>query len=229
MLKFNAIIVDDDPVSQKLMQIFLIRSNSFNKPTIVNNLNDLKTNLGFKNYDVIFLDVELHGESGIDFLKKNKINQIVILITGNKNYALDAFDVEVEDFLLKPIEFERFQSTLEKIKTKIQRDGAQKEDSIFLKSNGKLIKTKYNDILFCESMADYIKIHTTDKMILVLQTMGKLEKLLPSNFVRCHRSYIINMNKIESISDRVIEIKKITIPISKSYYNIIKGKLPIIN
>jgi DNA-binding LytR/AlgR family response regulator len=105
----------------------------------------------------------------------------------------------------------------------------EKDENIFFKVNGKLQKIELSNILYFESMADYVKIITLKKTHVILQTMTKLEKILPKNFVRCHRSYIINLKKVDALDDRVLEIESYAIPVSRSYYNRIKNELKILS
>ena len=146
-----------------------------------------------------------------------------------KKYAVDAFEFEVLDFLAKPIQYDRFLKTTNKLEKFFKANFKEDEnDNIFFKVNGKLQKIKLSSILFFESMSDYVKIITKEKTYVVLQTMTKLQKTLPNIFFRCHRSYIINLEKIDALDDRVLEIEGYAIPVSKSYYNEIKNELKIL-
>ena len=147
-----------------------------------------------------------------------------------KKYAVDAFEFEVLDFLPKPVEYGRFLKTVNKLE-KVTELGKKedKNENIFFKVNGKLQKIELFNILYFESMADYVKIITPKKTHVVLHTMTKLEKILPKNFVRCHRSYIINLKKVDAMDDRVLEIDTYAIPVSRSYFNTIKRELKILS
>lgn len=236
MSKYHAIIVDDDPISQKIASQCLNRSNAFETPTILCDALSLQDELKKNEYDVIFLDVELPELSGLDFIKAFEQLPRIVLMSSMTQYAVDAFEVEVLDFLPKPIDYARFLKTLNKIDKSYEQPSvpasntqiADESESIYFKVNGKLVKTRFKDILFCESMSDYVKIYTEKNMLLVLQTMSNLQKSLPNNFVRCHRSYIVNLNKVEAMDDRVLEIKDKAVPVSRSYYHDIKSKLKII-
>lgn len=236
MSKYHAIIVDDDPISQKIASQCLLRSNAFEKPLILSDALSLQEELKKNEYDVIFLDVELPELSGLDFIKAFEHLPRIILMSSMTEYAVDAFEVEVLDFLPKPIDYARFLKTLNKIdksyetasKTNVPSNKAEESESIYFKVNGKLVKTRFKDILYCESMSDYVKIYTDKGMLLVLQTMSNLQKSLPGNFIRCHRSYIVNLDKVEAMDDRVLEINDNAVPVSRSYYHEIKSKLKII-
>lgn len=232
MEKYRAIIVDDDPISQKIVEQCLNRSGVFVTPLILSDALSLREKLKDDHYDIIFLDVELPELSGLEFIKAFENLPSIVLMSNMKHYAVDAFEVEVLDFLPKPIEYSRFLKTLNKIE-KTQggqniSDHTNTQDSIFFKVNGKLQKIKLDDILFFESMSDYVKIITPQKNYVVLQTMTNLQKMLPSIFMRCHRSYMINLEKVDALDDRVLEIEKHAIPVSRSYYNDIKNKLKVL-
>lgn len=181
---------------------------------------------------MIFLDVELPELSGIDFVKAFENLPRIVLMSNMKHYAVDAFEIEVLDFLPKPIEYSRFLKTvnrLDKIKSpSLNEADGDIVDSMFFKVNGKLQKIIIEDILFFESMSDYVKIITVKKQYVVLQTMTNLQKILPKNFMRCHRSYIINLNKVEALDDRVLEVEQHAVPVSRSYYNEIKNKIKVL-
>lgn len=232
MEKYKAIIVDDDPISQRIVEQCLNRSGVFEAPLVLGDALSLKEKLQEEAFDVIFLDVELPELSGLDFIKAFENLPHIILMSNMKHYAVDAFEVEVLDFLPKPIEYSRFLKTINKLEKNIQNNSAdhgdQQKDSIFFKVNGKLQKIKLDDILFFESMSDYVKIITPQKNYVVLQTMTNLQKMLPKKFMRCHRSYMINLEKVEALDDRVLEIEKHAIPVSRSYYNEIKNKLKVL-
>lgn len=231
MEKYKSIIIDDDPISQKIVEQCLNRSGVFDEPLVLGDALSLKEKLQEEPVDVIFLDVELPELSGLDFIKAFENLPQVVLMSNMKHYAVDAFEVEVLDFLPKPIEYSRFLKTINKLEKAFEPtfDGKDDQDeSIFFKVNGKLQKIKLSDILFFESMSDYVKIITVEKTYVVLQTMTKLEKTLPKMFVRCHRSYMINLQKVDALDDRVLEIERHAIPVSRSYYNEIKNRLKVL-
>ena len=232
MEKYKAIIVDDDPISQKIVEQCLNRSGVFDTPLVLGDALSLKEKIQEEAFDVIFLDVELPELSGLDFIKAFENLPQVVLMSNMKHYAVDAFEVEVLDFLPKPIEYGRFLKTINKLEKAFEPtfEGGkdEKDDSIFFKVNGKLQKINLSDILFFESMSDYVKIITSEKTYVVLQTMTKLEKTLPKRFVRCHRSYMVNLKRVDALDDRVLEIERHAIPVSRSYYNDIKNRLKVL-
>lgn len=231
MEKFKAIIIDDDPISQKITQQCLNRSGAFDEPIVLNDALSLKDQIQKSPVDVIFLDVELPELSGLEFIKAFENLPKVVLMSNMTHYAVDAFEVQVFDFLPKPIEYSRFLKTLNKLEKSYESSlGANdtKNEDIFFKVNGKLQKIDLMNVLYFESMSDYVKIITANKTHVVLQTMTKLEKLLPDYFIRCHRSYIANLKKVDAMDDRVLEIENKAIPVSRSYYGDIKNRLKVL-
>ena len=230
MKKYKSIVVDDDPISQKIVAQCINRSGMFEQSLLLGDALRLKEHLQKEKFDVIFLDIELPEVSGLDFIRAFQDLPQTVLMSNMKKYAVDAFEFEVLDFLPKPIEYSRFLKTVNKLEKVLTLNSKEIEnDSIFFKVNGKLQKIKLSHILFFESMSDYVKIITKEKTYVVLQTMTKLQKTLPKIFIRCHRSYIINLEKVDALDDRVLEVGGHAIPVSRSYYNEIKNKLQILS
>ena len=228
MKKYKSIVVDDDPISQKIVSKCIQRSGIFEEPILLNDALGLKEILLKEKVDVIFLDIELPELSGLDFIKAFEDLPTIVLMSNMKKYAVDAFEFEVLDFLPKPIEYGRFLKTVNKLEKVFTPNNNAESDSIFFKVNGKLQKIKLSHILFFESMSDYVKIITKEKTYVVLQTMTKLQKTLPNIFIRCHRSYIINLEKVTALDDRVLEMEGHAIPVSRSYYNEIKNEIHVL-
>ncbi len=228
MKKYKSIVVDDDPISQKIVSKCIQRSGFFEEPILLNDALSLKEILLKEKVDVIFLDIELPELSGLDFIKAFQDLPTVVLMSNMKKYAVDAFEFEVLDFLPKPIEYGRFLKTVNKLEKVFKPNDNKESDGIFFKVNGKLQKIKLSHILFFESMSDYVKIITKEKTYVVLQTMTKLQKTLPNIFIRCHRSYIINLEKVTALDDRVLEMEGHAVPVSRSYYNEIKNELHVL-
>ena len=230
MKKYKSIVVDDDPISQKIVAQCINRSGMFEQSLLLGDALRLKEKLQKEKFDVIFLDIELPEVSGLDFIRAFQDLPQTVLMSNMKKYAVDAFEFEVLDFLPKPIEYSRFLKTVNKLEKVLTLNSKEIEnDSIFFKVNGKLQKIKLSHILFFESMSDYVKIITKEKTYVVLQTMTKLQKTLPKIFIRCHRSYIINLEKVDALDDRVLEVGGHAIPVSRSYYNEIKNELQILS
>ncbi len=172
--------------------------------------------------DLLFLDVEMPEMSGIELLKSLKQKPVVILTTSNKNYAAEAFELSVVDFLVKPFTFPRFMQALQKAADLIQRSETEVSnigaEYLFIKENKTVKKLSINDILWMEAMGDYVKIQSDKKTHIVHTSLRALEeKMEPSLFIRVHRSYIISIAKIDYIEEGVIYITGKPIPLAETY------------
>lgn len=168
--------------------------------------------------DLIFLDIHMPELSGFDFLDSVKTLPSIIMTTSDQNYALQAFEYNVSDYLLKPIELQRFIKAIEKVRA--SREGATntaEEESIFVNINSRLIKLDFKEILLVEAKGDYVQIKTDDKKHLVHTTLKRIEEKLPSStFIKVHRSFIVNLDRIVDIEDNSILIEEEIIPVSRA-------------
>ncbi len=183
---------------------------------------DVKQALEFLNsnmVELLFLDVEMPGASGFELLDNLAYRPNVILTTSKEEYAYSAFEYNVTDFLKKPFTYQRFTEALSKInpgEEKLSAPGTS--DHLFIKSEGKLIRLSHNDILYIESMGDYVRFVTTDKKYITHHTIRGVEEKIDSGyFMKVHRSYIINLLKIDDIRENDLYIRGVEIPISKAH------------
>ena len=172
--------------------------------------------------DILFLDIRLPGMSGLHFLSSLIDPPLVVLTTAYAEYALESYEFNVIDYLLKPISFERFSKAVNKILDGRLYSIAEKptatRDHIFIKSNSKFFRVGFPEILYIQGMKDYLKIHTPDFTLITHQTMSELEKQLPARqFIRVHRSYLVAVRHIRAIYGNSIDIGKVTIPIGINY------------
>ncbi len=222
----NCIIVDDDVFIRKITEDFVKRTESLNLlyslSSAVEAINALNSH---ENIDLIFLDIEMPEMSGIDFLNAlgTTLPQVII-ISSKEKYAIDAFEYDVTDYLLKPFTYSRFCKAVNKALERQEKSRLHsKGDEIFIKHNSSLVKLKYTDILWIEAMENYVIINTFTEKYTIHFTMRAIEEKLPQKqFVRVHRSFIVNTGSIHSIEDNMIQIKtndkaKNGIPIGKSY------------
>lgn len=222
----NCIIIDDDPLSLQVVEEFVKRTEFLElKYTFNDAVEAINTiNVSEENIDLIFLDIEMPEMSGIEFLNTVKDLPQVIIISSQEKYALQAFDYDVVDYLLKPITFSRFY----KAASKAQNNSATTEmrqkqkNEIFIKKDSALVRLKYDDILWVEAMENYVVINSYDQKFTIHFTMKSIiQQLPPDRFKRVHRSYIVNVGNIDRIEDNYVIIKgrKTTksIPIGKAY------------
>ena len=222
----NCIIIDDDSFIRKIIEEFIKKTESLSLlcslPSAVEAINLLGTNGG--DVDLIFLDIEMPEMTGIDFLNSLSSLPQIIIISSKEKYAVNAFEYDVTDYLLKPVTYSRFCKAVNKAlerQKKINIHSAETE--IFIKHNYTLVKLKYSDILWIEAMENYVVINTFDEKYTMHFTMRAIEEKLPTKqFLRVHRSFIINIAGIQSIEEKTIHIitKGMTInkiPIGRSY------------
>jgi DNA-binding LytR/AlgR family response regulator len=220
----KCIIVEDETLAQNVIQAHLQRTEGFELVGICRNALEATEMLNTHEVDLIFLDVQLPGMTGLNFLRTLQDPPLVVLTTAYSEYALESYEFNVIDYLLKPISFERFSKAVHKIvEAKLLTPAAKQNDRsgrdhIFIKSSGKFFKVNFSEIIYIESMKDYLKIHTGDYTLVTHQTMNEMEKLLPpKQFIRVHKSYIIALAHIKAIYGNNIEMGKASIPIGTNY------------
>ncbi len=220
----NCLVVDDEEFSRNVVKIFVEKTDKLKLVGECENAIDAFNMLKKKDIDVIFLDVEMPEMTGMDLIKSMDNLPQVVLITARKDYAIEAFEYSVTDYLVKPINYPRFLKAVEKV-TKNHQEGegndilpSNNQEDIYVKSDSKIVKINLNNILFVEALSDYVIINTPEKRYIVHSTMKGIAQKLPDHiFSRVHRSYIVNINKIESIEDTNIIMPKKNIPIGASY------------
>lgn len=218
-MKINCIIIEDEPLALERAKDyvgklpFLHLVGTFE--TAVAALLFLKSNT----IDLIILDINLGEISGIQLLESTKIDSQIIITSAYEQYALKGYELNVTDYLLKPYPFERFFQAVQKAKENIERSSTKVEnDFIFVKTEYRLEKINLDEILFIEGMRDYRRIHTTSKRIMTLQTFKEFEEQIDATKIcRVHKSYMVSINKIESIERDEIKIGETIIPVSETY------------
>lgn len=221
----KCIIVEDERLAQQVIESYIDRTPQLQLIAVCNNALEAKEILLKKQVDLVFLDVQLPGMTGLNFLRTLQAMPYIILTTAYTDYALESYEFNVIDYLLKPISFERFSKAIHKY-LDLPADTKTGSDHIYVKSSGRFIKVDFSNIIYIQGMKDYLKIVTADSNIVTLQTMGEMEKTLPANqFIRVHKSYIISLKHIKSIYGNSIEMSKISIPIGVNYKEKITGIL----
>lgn len=222
--ELNCMVVDDDPIFRQYISKQIKETSGLKLVVEADSATKAIDLLEEHEVDIIFLDVQMPEMTGIELVARLNNGYEVILVTANDSYAVDAFDQKVTDYLVKPFEYDRFSQAITKAKTNIEAFRKKKDiiEHIFIKSDGKIIHLKLADILFVEALADYVVINTEAKKYIVHHTMKGVEKKLPSQrFVRVHRSFIVNIEKIDFIEDLSVHIKVKAIPIGASYKDIL--------
>lgn len=180
--------------------------------------------------DLVFLDVEMPDLSGLELAETFGPDQMVIIISGKEDYAAKAFDLNVVDYLVKPVSRPRFIKAINKVMKlvggKVSKDASNK---IYVKVDNQLVGILMDDILFIEALADYVKIHTPEKRYIVYSSMKGIENRLPAEkFIRVHRSFIVNLGKIESLEDNTIYVDGTSIPVGGTYQKKLMGRLNLL-
>jgi DNA-binding LytR/AlgR family response regulator len=228
----NVLIVDDEPLALDILENFVGRIPELHLVRRCENALEAQEALEEHEIDLMFLDIQMPQMTGIDFLKTLENPPLVVFTTAYSNYAVEGFELNALDYLLKPISFDRFEKAVQKAianydlheRAEHSDDAALPEevDHIYVKSDKRLIRVKYTDMIYIEGLKDYVIIRMDSGRVITLQTMKSLEEKLPRNmFRRVHRSYIVSIDKIRAIEGNMIEvlekgvIKKI--PIGKNY------------
>lgn len=219
----KCIIVDDEPLAIEVIESYVERIDSLE---LVGKFRNAIKAFDYiqsgEQVDLIFLDIQMPKLTGIEFLKTLANPPKVIFTTAYREYALEGFELEVLDYLLKPISFDRFMKAVSKALNQTREveisTSADGDDFIFFKCDKKMIRVCLKDILYIESIKDYVKIKTAEKEVVTHQKISVLETKLPANhFIRVHRSFIINIPKIESYSASEVELNNESIPVGRNY------------
>jgi DNA-binding LytR/AlgR family response regulator len=219
----KCIIVDDEPLAIEILESYVARIEELELTGTFRNAIAAFSFVQQNPVDLIFLDIEMPKLSGIEFLKTLKNSPKVIITTAYRDYAIEGFELEVVDYLLKPIPFERFLKSVGKvlhsrIEPSITTQVAAQDSFIYFKVDKKMVKTRIADILYIESIKDYVKVRTADKEIITQQKISYLDESLPrQQFLRIHRSFIVNLDRIDAYTATDVEISKFKVPIGRNY------------
>ncbi len=232
MKKMNCLIVDDEELARNLVENYVNRLPHLSVVGKCTNPLEAIEVLQEQPVDLIFLDIQMPELTGVEFLKTLPKKPLVIFTTAYKEYALQGYELNVVDYLLKPFRFERFLQAVNKatkLKSLEDRDAPlvadspppdehEEKDYILVKSEFKVLRIFYNDISFIESMKEYVAYHTPEGRTLSLGSLKKLEEDLPADkFMRVHKSYIVNKTRVSALEGKYIHVGKVKVPIGTSY------------
>lgn len=223
-MNLKCFIIDDEPLAIEVIESHISKIDGLEIVGTFYNAVKAFQALRDTSIDVIFLDIQMPRLTGIEFLKSLKNPPKVVFTTAYREYALEGFELDVVDYLLKPISFDRFLQAVDKVFDAVQtppsHPAPEPEDpqDVFVLSNNKNVKIRLDEIIYIESKRDSILIKTEDKEVLTYQTITYMEERLPSDkFIRIHRSFIVNINKIDSWSNQEVEIQDEVIPIGRTF------------
>ncbi|MEQ8470683.1 MAG: LytTR family DNA-binding domain-containing protein [Marinoscillum sp.] len=221
-MKISCIIIEDEPLAADKLEGFIKRSPYLelqaNFRSSLQGLQHIKENP----VDLVFLDIQMDEMTGIELLTSLSRKPLVILTTAYQEYAIQGYELHVSDYLLKPFDFARFLKSVDKVYDEFTLRIQSKDESgnsIFLKTEYRIEKVLVDSIVYIEGMSDYLRVHTTaGKPIMCLQKFASFEAVLPKgNFVRVHKSYLVAIDKIDSIERSIIRLGEVQIPIGKTY------------
>lgn len=232
--KINCIIVDDEPVARDILANHLAKVKTINVVAGCKNAIEAFNIINDNKIDLIFLDINMPSVSGLSFARSINKDIKIIFTTAYREYAVDGFDLQAVDYLLKPISFERLLQSVNKYlheKTMVEKAGTGendniKNDHIFVRSDRKMIRISFAEILYIESIGDYLKIHLNNNTVVTRETISGIEAKLPAKeFLRTHRSYIVSTKNIHSFTSEIIEIGKHQVPVSRHYKDDVMKRL----
>src|SRR6218665_223873 len=218
-MNFNCIIIEDEPLALERTRSYVLKLPYLNLLATFDNATDALVFLRSNAVDLIFLDINIGEFSGIQLLETADIRAEVIITTAYNEYALKGFDLHVTDYLLKPFTFVRFLQAVDRAQANLTKgESSADKKFIFVKTEYRLEKLMLNEILYIEGMRDYRRIHTLTKKIMTLQTFRPFEEEIPASTIcRVHKSFMVAIDKIDSVERDRIRIKDVLIPISETY------------
>ncbi len=232
MERIKCIVVDDEPIARQYLSDYVAKMPQLELLAVFSSAKDTWEIIETGAAELVFLDIQMPGLTGIEFIRTLQKKPAVILTTAYSEYAIEGYELDVRDYLLKPISFERFARAVNKVADhlKIQADNISSgrspsdenetipRDFIFVKSGYKSVKLNISDILYVEGMKEYVLIHTKDKKFAKLDRMKNVENLLKrQGFIRVHKSYLVSVKNIESVFGNTLEINGKQLPVGRSY------------
>lgn len=239
-MKTKCLVVDDEPLARELIRSHILKLGNFEIVGECSDAIEALRKLRDVKVDLMFMDIHLPQISGFEFLKILKHRPKVIVTTAHSEYALEGFELDIVDFLLKPIAFDRFLKSINKYYESKENEkdnepvnssvdiSAEEEPYIYVKENKKIIKINLKEILYVEGLSEYVQIYTAKKKIVTKSSLTDLAEKLPvDGFLRIHKSFIVSTSRIEAFTSSVVEVPGKQIPIGRSYKNSVLNALQI--
>lgn len=234
MSYIKCLIVDDEPVAREIIQSYVKKLQNIDVVKSCKNVTEAFEVLNSDDIDLIFLDINMPDISGLSLAKSVSSKTKIIFTTAYREFAVEGFDLQAVDYLLKPISFDRFLKAVQKYFDLHANDGhstsmgfnEEEVDSFFVRSDRKMVKVRLDKISYIESLGDYVKIYTLEDTIVTRETISNIEAKLPvSKFIRTHRSFIVSFDEISSYTNEFVELGNKAIPVSRSYKESVLQKL----
>lgn len=228
-MKLNCVIVEDEPLARNLLIDYVSKVPTLNLVEACSSPLTVIEVLRNNPVDILFLDVQMPEITGISLLKVLQKRPLVILTTAYSEYALEGYELDVADYLLKPITFERFLKAIDRVTQRLEGKATLKDKGdqvppehaqpfVFVKDGTKLVKVRLDDILYVEGLKDYVTIHTKTQKVVSLQRLKTLEdQLPPDKFIRIHNSFIVALNAIDVIHKGDVQIRDVMLPVGETY------------
>lgn len=231
-MKFKCLIIDDEPPAHKVLESYISKHSSLDLVGNFYNAIEALSFLSSNQVDLLFLDINMPELSGVEMLRTMQNPPLVILTTAYSEFALESYDLGVIDYLMKPIRFDRFLKAVNKVmalKQTSPQKQAQKPDqkqSIFIKVDGVQQKIVLADLEYVESQGNFVQLYVQDKKYLTAETLTNMDKnLKDSGFLRIHKSYVINLEKVSSLQGNMVQVGNKLLPVGNSYRQVVLGKL----
>lgn len=217
-MQLNCLIVDDEPLSQDVIIDFVNACPELTLIAVCNNALEAGKILQNEQIDLLFLDINMPKLSGIGFVKSLKEAPLFILITAYPEFAIEGFEIDAVDYLLKPVSFERFRTAVNRVLDRISAKEENSSGHIMVRANKKKYRIDFNEILFLEAQGDYVKFVTVDKSLMVHGRMKDFFAQLPENsFERIHKSFVISLSKVDYMEGNLVKVGDTKLPVSVSY------------
>lgn len=225
-MSINCLIVDDEPLSQEVLVDFINDCPELSLSGVCKNALEAGEILAAENIDVLFLDINMPKLSGIDFIKSLAKPPLFVFVTAYPEFALEGFEVDAVDYLVKPVSFERFRKSVNRILERLPSAIEKEREHILLRADKKNYRLGFNEIMYLEAQGDYVKFVTAENSLMVHGTLKDFTEQLPENeFARIHKSYVVSISKIVYVEGNSVKVDDVKLPVSLNYKDILIEKL----
>lgn len=214
-MKYKCLIIDDEQLARELIEMYCKKTPQLELVGLCKNTQEAIEIMNSTEIDILFLDIQLPDINGIEFAKTLIDSPYIIFTTAYNNFAIDGFELNAVDYLLKPFAYTRFLKAIQKISLRSEKKLLP--NYIHIKADHKIHRLQFDDIQYIEGLREYVTFYTNGKQIITLESLKRLENTLPSSFIRVHKSYIVNNKFINSVCGSQLEVGKAKIPVGKSY------------